>query len=76
MNHCFSFCPFLLTMALSILTMALSIFFDLSLPSDYFLGVFKLFLFSVNRIGGVMGIVITSSAVDRGFESRSDHTKD
>jgi hypothetical protein len=29
-----------------------------------------------NRIGGVMVSVLTSSAVDRGFEPRSDKTKD
>jgi hypothetical protein len=29
-----------------------------------------------NRIGGVMVSVLTSSEVDRGFESRSDQTKD
>jgi hypothetical protein len=29
-----------------------------------------------NRIGGVMVSVITSSAVDRGFEPRSGQTKD
>ena len=31
---------------------------------------------SFNRIGGVMVSVLTSSAVDRGFEPRSDQTKD
>ena len=30
----------------------------------------------VNRIGGVMVSVLVSSAVDRGFESRSGQTKD
>jgi hypothetical protein len=29
-----------------------------------------------HRIGGVMVSVLTSSAVDRGFESRSSQTKD
>ena len=29
-----------------------------------------------NRIGGVMGSVLASSAVDRGFEPRSGQTKD
>ena len=29
-----------------------------------------------NRIGGVMVSVLASSAVDRGFEPRSGHTKD
>jgi hypothetical protein len=31
---------------------------------------------SVNRIGGVMVSVLTSNAVDRGFEPRSGQTKD
>ena len=31
---------------------------------------------SINRIGGVMDSVLVSSAVDRGFESRSCQTKD
>ena len=30
----------------------------------------------MTRIGGVMVIVLASSAVDRGFEPRSGHTKD
>ena len=29
-----------------------------------------------NRIGGVMVSVLASSAVDRGFETRSDQTED
>ena len=29
-----------------------------------------------NCIGGIMAIVLVSSAVDRGFEPRSDQTKD
>jgi hypothetical protein len=31
---------------------------------------------AVNRIGGVMVSVLTSSAVDRGFESQSGQAKD
>jgi hypothetical protein len=31
---------------------------------------------SVNRIGGVMVSVLTSNAIDRGFERRSGQTKD
>ena len=31
---------------------------------------------TINRIGGVMVSVLASSAVDRGFEPRSGHTKD
>ena len=31
--------------------------------------------YSVNHSGGVMFSVLNSSAVDRGLESRSDHTK-
>ena len=30
----------------------------------------------INRIGGIMVSVLTSSAVDRGFETRSGQTKD
>jgi hypothetical protein len=30
----------------------------------------------LNRIGGVIVSVLASSAVDRGFESRSDQTED
>ena len=32
--------------------------------------------YNTNRIGGVMVRVLASSAVDRGFEPRSGHTKD
>ena len=32
--------------------------------------------YNANRIGGVMGGVLASSAVDRGFEPPSGHTKD
>ena len=32
--------------------------------------------YNTNHIGGVMVRVLTSSAVDRGFEPRSGHTKD
>jgi hypothetical protein len=32
--------------------------------------------YNANRIGGVMGKVFASSAVDRVFEPRSGHTKD
>ena len=35
-----------------------------------------LFQCRINRIGGVMVSVLTSSAVDRGFELRLGHTKD
>jgi hypothetical protein len=34
------------------------------------------YLFIPNRIGGVMVSVLVSSAVDRGFERLSGHTKD
>ena len=46
--------------------------------SDYPLGIFKLFLLlkTIQRIGDVMVSVLASRAVDRGFEPRSDHTKD
>jgi hypothetical protein len=32
--------------------------------------------YNTNHIGGVMVRVLASSAVDRGFEPRSGHTKD
>ena len=32
--------------------------------------------YNTNRVGGVMVKVLASSAVDRGFEPRSGHTKD
>ena len=32
--------------------------------------------YNTNHIGGVMVIVLASSAVDRGFEPLSGHTKD
>jgi hypothetical protein len=32
--------------------------------------------YNANRIGGVMVRVLASIAVDRGFETRSGHTKD
>jgi hypothetical protein len=31
---------------------------------------------TINRIGGAMVSVLASSAVDRGFQPRSGHTKD
>jgi hypothetical protein len=34
------------------------------------------FSYTVNRIGGVMVSVLALSAVDRGFEPRSGHTRD
>ena len=36
---------------------------------------FKIYIFVIDRIGGVMGNVLASSAVDRGFEPRSGQTK-
>jgi hypothetical protein len=38
--------------------------------------VLRQIIHSYNRIGGVMVSVLTSSAVDRGFEPRSGQTKD
>ena len=34
------------------------------------------FQYYMNRIGGVMVSMLASSAVDRGFETRSDQSKD
>ena len=47
----------------------------------YFASLNELILFPLtsnnsNRIGGVMVSVLASNAIDRGFESRSSHTKD
>ena len=47
----------------------------------YFASLNQLILFpfttnNSNRIGGIMVSVLASNAVDRGFESRSGHTKD
>ena len=42
---------------------------------NYFYSKF-LFNYFKNRIGSVMVSVLVSSAVDRGFESRADQTKD
>ena len=47
----------------------------------YFASLNQLILFpfttnNSNRIGGIMVSVLASNAVDRGFESRSGHSKD
>ena len=43
---------------------------------DSYLFVYILTILKNNRIGGVMVSVLVSSAVDRGFESRSGQIKD
>ena len=43
---------------------------------DSYLFVYILTILKSNRIGGVMVSVLVSSAVDRGFESRSGQIKD
>jgi hypothetical protein len=44
--------------------------------SRLFIRVLSFVFFLFNRIGGILLSVLTSSMVDRGFESRSGQTKD
>ena len=44
--------------------------------SRLFIRVLSFVFFLFNRIGGILFSVLTSSMVDRGFESRSGQTKD
>jgi hypothetical protein len=66
-------CPFVLFLLIIVLSVLLRY-----MDSDYPFGIFKLFLLliAMHHIGGVMVSVLAFSAVDRGFEPRSDQAKD
>jgi hypothetical protein len=52
--------------------------FQFNISQNWTLGNFLLFDFKIvhNRIGGIMVSVLTSSAVDHGFDLQSGQTKD